>query len=242
MEDILEVQGDTLVAFSSQQSFKKKLELSRYDASFSITKNGILGFSSVSSKSAVEFRWSPKAQKSAIETVNFVVYATTDQEALNKKVDELTEKIFPTGKIKNRKRLRKNLKSYFHKINSIFSNISVFHSRYWMLEGLAADLSVGADASLGGTVGVKGPLRLRLEWKYNPVLNSDDVSLAVSSANDQPDQFVASVMTELDRVSVENTVNDSDGYALEEIRVSVGMSYESGIIGIAGGGVSYVGA
>jgi hypothetical protein len=110
-----------------------------------------------------------------------------------------------------------------------------------MLKGLAADLSVGADATLGGTIGVKGSLRLRLEWKYNPVLNADDVTLVVPSANDQPDQFVASVMTELDRVSVENTVNDSDGYALEEIRVSVGMSYESGIIGIAGGGVSHVG-
>ena len=241
LEDILNAQGEALDSFSSQQSFKKKLELTRYDGTFSVTKNGILGFSSVSSTSAVEFRWTPKTQNSAIETVNFVVYATTDQEALNKKVDELTEKIFSTGKIKNRKLLQKNIKNYFYKTNSTFSNISVFHSRYWMLEGLAADLSVGADGTLGGTIGVKGSLRLRLEWKYNPVLNADDVSLAVPSANDQPDQFVASVLTELDRVSVENTVNDSDGYALEEIRVSVGMSYESGIIGIAGGGVSHVG-
>lgn len=228
INEILVTQGEVLE--SVEKNSRDKIRLVRYDSFFSVNKRGVLGLSSVSSSKAVEFRWTPVKEDKAIERVNFVVDTTLDSNKIEDQANNLTNKIFSSKKIKDKKILHKNLLAFFTKTNAMMSKISVFQSRMWLLEGMAADLEIGADASLGTSFGGEVAMRVRVEWKYNPIIASHSV-------NNQSNEFVGGVLTELDKLPK----SEINGYSLEKIRMAVGMSYDKGIIGIAGVGATQIG-
>ena len=220
LSNIFTLQREALEKNSSNHS---KFTLSEYSSGFSISSSGLFGLSALSAQRGVEVFWkknetnSNKLEERAIE-----LEFSQNKMIENFQIAQLTDLILQGASILSVADLKLNLQKYFRDLNQMFNEVSGNRWNNWRFDGVRTDLYIGADGSISKFANIGAKLRLRIEWKYTPKIESKKLT--------NMSDLISNLLVDIDQ-SLKQRLYES--FDLEKIYIGVGYFSRLGLYGIA---------
>lgn len=231
IDHLMDVQQQSLDNLSTEH---KKVNLTQLLTSFTITKSGLFGISTLSTSSNTTLFWNKKVSSSFIENTDeaksFDMNAE-DELSLQMKIDDVTEYLVRNNKVKDESKLRKNLDKVIRRGNEIFSEIDGLESSHWRVGGYRLDLSISASGVVAPFTKVGENVRLWLEWTKPARTPKTLVSTKAT-------RFISKALEDTEEATAKLNLPNFD---LQTMYVGIGEDLKAGLFGFGSSTFGFVG-
>lgn len=210
-------------ALEKNSSRHKTFALSEYSSGFSITSTGLFGLSALSAQRGVELFWKKTETKAhELEQRSIELEFSENKMIENFQIAQLTDLILQGASILSVTDLKLNLQKYFKDLRHMFNEVSGNRWNNWRFDGVRTDLFIGADGSISKFANIGAKLRLRIEWKYTPKVESKKLT--------NMSDLISNLLVDIDQTLGQRIYESFD---LEKIYIGVGYFSKLGLYGIA---------
>lgn len=230
VDHLMEVQQQSLENLNTEHS---KVNLTQLLTSFTVSKTGLFGLSSLSSSSNTTLFWNKKKVAAKTEEAkSFEINADEDELALQMKIDDVTEYLVRNGKVNDASNLRDNLDKVMRKAHGIFNDVANLETPNWRVGGYRLDLAVAGSGKVSPFTKVGENVRLWIEWTkpaHKP---------AVAPANTKLTRFVSKVLNDTEQATLNVKLPN---FELANVSVAIGEDLKAGLFGFGSSTFGFVG-
>ena len=191
---------------------------------FSLSKDGVLGFSAFNTEASVEITWqkiAPKIKKSESEINSN--YQLSDNEMLNTDafVDDLASKLQKSNKINNVDKFKTHLKTRLAGVRELMNSLPTNNYQNYSPDSFQIEMNTDIAGNVLSHLSANISFTLKLKWKYNPALSSKmqrPVNLKIF-------KFIDVLLEDINHAT-SNGISPK-GYTLNQIGVELGSTSEN---------------
>jgi hypothetical protein len=231
VDHLMDVQQQSLENLNTEHA---KVSLTQLLTSFTVSKTGLFGLSSLSSSSNTTLFWNKKkvAATKNDEAKIFEINADEDELSLQMKIDDVTEYLVRNGKVKDASKLRDNLDKVMRKAHGIFNDVANLETPNWRVGGYRLDLAIAGSGKVTPFTKVGENVRLWIEWT-RPAHKT-----AVAPANTKVTRFVSKVLNDTEQATLNVKLPN---FELANVSVAVGEDLKAGLFGFGSSTFGFVG-
>jgi hypothetical protein len=235
---------DTSEEESKKSSKKSKWRMDGYKTDLAISKGGILGFSSLKGKAAVELTWKKKTinKFSKIEPIpsaplnigKITIDQDTDKDNIVSQMEEMLEPSVKSGKIKKSKKLKNKLRKKAERLLFISQAVSSMNEEEyyaWVPHKFRFDLVFGKTGNLLSVVKLGGDIRFRFEWEITRIAKTGPYQYNLENTK-AVRNLISMIASDLSSISEARPTLQGDALKFNGFSIGIGFSQKE-VFGIA---------
>jgi hypothetical protein len=238
--------GDDITPITDKASTQRKFKLTEITTMLGVSAEGSIGVLGIGGAAVAEIHWgrvdrndksnSPRVNRRKRKRPHLKMNGALSLPNLDKKIHTLTEYLHKSGKVKNKKLLKKNLLKSALSFKEMASSITANQHRKWGLAAVQANFGVEAGGTVG-IVSIGAAVGITFEWTF-----AEEVppSLSGNAAPIDGKQKILSKVINVIQEDLNKTLSDYENHphlktSAFEIGLAVGAS---GDVGVASVGAS----
>jgi hypothetical protein len=246
LEEMYDLNGEILNNFAKTNHDKgikeRKFKLTEVITFLGVSHGGTVGPLGISGEAAAELHWGKKKHVHNIKKnkSHLKISSRTTEIELKNNIGPLVETLAKTGKVKNKKKLRKNLSKAALKFARIMKGVEINNGKMWNVAAVQANIAVEASGVVG-IFEIGGAVELTFEWVFDSqransiILSSKDTEVEEGRVQKSFTKMVRIISEEVALAAA--ATNQMDGFKTDyfEIGFAIGVSGEIGVASVGAG-------